>query len=215
MLRTVLFDFDGTLGDTLNLCVEAFQRTLEPITGRSYSAEEVLATFGPSEEGTIALFLPPEKREEGIRGYFHWYQKLHEKCPAPFPGIPELLAELEKAGIFLGLVTGKGPVTCDISLRKYGLADSFDAIEAGSPEGPCKPEAIRRILQRFDLRAEETLYVGDMPSDIRAAREVGIETLAVVWASTAQEDLVRRENPRAVFKSVESLRDYFRETLSR
>ena len=213
MLKAVFFDFDGTLGDTLKLCVDAFRQALEPLTGRRYTDEQIVSTFGPSEEGTITRFLPPEQYQEGLDRYFHWYEKLHEESPKPFPGLDELLHGLKKAGIFVALVTGKGPVTCALSLKKYGIEDLFDAIEPGSPEGPCKPDAMRRIFERFALRPDETLYVGDMPSDVAAAREVGVETLAVAWASTADQEALRRENPLALFTRVDDLRDFLEQQI--
>ena len=58
MLKAVLFDLDGTIGNTLPLCITAFRESIEPLAGRSLTDEEIVRTFGPSEEGTIAVLLP-------------------------------------------------------------------------------------------------------------------------------------------------------------
>lgn len=58
MLKAVLFDFDGTVGNTLPLCIAAFQKAITPLAGRSFSEREIVATFGPSEEGTIRALIP-------------------------------------------------------------------------------------------------------------------------------------------------------------
>ena len=52
-IKALIFDLDGTIGDTLPLCIKAFRRSIEPLIGRSVSDAEIIATFGPSEEGTI------------------------------------------------------------------------------------------------------------------------------------------------------------------
>ena len=54
MLKAVLFDMDGTLGDTLPLCVEAYRQCTAEITGRMPAAEEVVSYFGLSDRGVLA-----------------------------------------------------------------------------------------------------------------------------------------------------------------
>src|SRR3989442_10148617 len=61
-----------------------------------------------------------------------------------------------------------------MSLRHFGLDDAFDAVEPGSPEGVVKTPAIRRLLERWRLRPEDAVYVGDGASDMRAAHEAGV-----------------------------------------
>ena len=65
-IRGVLFDLDGTLGNTLPVCIGAFRRAVEPFAGREVSDAEIVATFGPSEEGTVHV-LAPEPRRRGSR----------------------------------------------------------------------------------------------------------------------------------------------------
>ena len=70
MLKAVLFDFDGTVGNTLPLCIAAFQKAITPLAGRSFSEREIVATFGPSEEGTIRALIP-QFYEQGVEGYLN------------------------------------------------------------------------------------------------------------------------------------------------
>jgi len=53
MIKAMIFDLDGTIGNTLPLCIKAFRETIETFMKRKISDEEIIATFGPSEEGTI------------------------------------------------------------------------------------------------------------------------------------------------------------------
>lgn len=101
MLKAVLFDLGGTIGNTLPLCITAFRESIEPLAGRSLTDEEIVATFGPSEEGTIAVLLP-ERQAEGINHYLLRYEELHCRWPSPFqrdPGdsrIPEGKAHIRR-----------------------------------------------------------------------------------------------------------------------
>ena len=52
-IKCVIFDLDGTVGDTVPLCIKAFKKSIEPLINKNVSDEEIIATFGPSEEGTI------------------------------------------------------------------------------------------------------------------------------------------------------------------
>ena len=67
MFKGIIFDLDGTIANTLPLCIEAFRKSIEPLANRALSDEEIIATFGPSEEGTI-MALAPLHYDAGIKG---------------------------------------------------------------------------------------------------------------------------------------------------
>ncbi|MBQ4142851.1 MAG: HAD family hydrolase [Thermoguttaceae bacterium] len=205
-LKAVIFDFDGTLGDTLALCLEAAHRTAEPLLGRKVTDAEILATFGPSEEGAFRKLVPPELYETALEAYIAKCRELLAEYPSLFPGIREILDDLKRSGMILGLVTGRGKRTCDDALKFYGIFDLFDQIEPGIESGPSKPQGLTRILEHFGLSPEEAVYVGDAPSDVTACREVGIPILGAAWASTAETDDISVWNPNAVLHSVAELR---------
>lgn len=209
MLKTVIFDLDGTIGDTLPLCVMAFKKAIEPLGGVELTPREIISHFGPSEEGVIRELFP-ERYEEATELFINSYRELHEMAPAPFEGIVELLDYLKENGIKNTIVTGKGMRTLKITLEKYGIASCFEILEAGSPEGPCKASKIRGILAQLSLTPEEALYVGDAPTDITESREVGVPVASAAWASTAEPDVLEQMNPGMVFQSVASLADYLR-----
>ena len=213
-LKAVLFDLDGTLADTLPLCIEAFRRAVEPATGRSLTDAEIIATFGPSEEGTIRT-LAPDRYEESLTAYLDHYERLHENYPAPFDGMVTLLQHLRCRGVRLGLVTGKGPQSTRISLRRFGLEATFEVVETGSPQGPRKAEALQHILSDWKLDARETVYIGDAPSDITAARSVGIPVIAAGWAATTDVSALRELQPDGVAMSVDKLFTFLEPRLAR
>ena len=204
MLKTVIFDLDGTIGDTLPLCVLAFKKAIEPLGGVELTPREIISHFGPSEEGVIRELFP-ERYEEATELFIQSYRDLHDMAPAPFEGIVPLLEQLKERGIRNTVVTGKGMRTLRITLERYGIAALFDRLEAGSPEGPCKAAKIRKILAELEVRPEEALYVGDAPTDITESHEAGVEVCSAAWASTAEPELLERMNPGRVFRTVPEL----------
>ncbi|MBC2595504.1 HAD hydrolase-like protein [Ruficoccus amylovorans] len=200
-MKNFLFDFDGTLADTLPLCISAFREAIEPLAGRKLSDADIIETFGPSEEGTIAALIP-DHQEQGLRGYLNSYETLHHKWPAPFPGMVEILRFLREKGAFVGMVTGKGAKSAALSLERFGISDLFQAIETGSPRGPVKDEKIAHLLKTFNLDRAETLYIGDVVSDITASHACGIKATAAAWAATADLEALRAAQPDFLFTSI-------------
>ncbi|MFT3827574.1 MAG: HAD family hydrolase [Chitinophagaceae bacterium] len=201
-IKAIIFDLDGTIADTLPLCIAAFRKSIEPLAARTITDEEIIATFGPSEEGTI-LALAPDHYEEGVAAYLQHYKELHGMCPVPFAGITELLDQLLQKGVKVAMVTGKGQHSTVISLEQFGLTNHFELLETGSPAGPRKAEGIANILQQWpDIAPEETWYVGDAPSDIIASRKAGIPVVAAAWAATAEPEKLISLQPGEIFYSI-------------
>jgi HAD superfamily hydrolase (TIGR01549 family) len=212
-IRAVIFDLDGTLANTLPLCIEAFRQSIQPLINRSISDKEIIATFGPSEEGTI-MALAPDHYDKGVAGYLHHYETLHSMCAEPFEGIRELLDTLKNKGVYIAMVTGKGKYSTDISLTYFGLTHYFEIIETGSPSGPRKAEGLQFILNTLsDVKKEEIIYVGDAPSDIIASRKAGIPVVAAAWADTAEPEKLVALKPDEIFYTIQEFANWLYEKI--
>ena len=204
---------DGTIVDSLPLCVEAFRLAVEPILQRSISGEEILAAFGPSDEGTIRVFVP-NAVEVCMEQFLHHYRRLHPvMCPKPFDGMIDLLDWLKSQHIPIGLVTGKGPKSLAITLEEHGLEHYFDAIETGSPIRANKPECLRNMLHTFDHSPNETVYIGDMASDITACREVSVPIYVAAWAETTDLPKLQSLQPDRIVRTIAELKSLLEENL--
>lgn len=212
-MKAILFDFDGTLCNTLPLCIAAFRKAVEPLAGKHLSDADIIATFGPSEEGTVQS-LAPEHYDQALEDYLKYYRELHPvMCPAPFDGVNELIAWLKSRGVRLALVTGKGRRSCDISLELLGMTHDFEMIETGWRYGPRKAACIRTVLESFALPPGEALYVGDSVSDIAESRAVGIPVAAAAWAETADIPGLTAARPDQLFTSIPAFRKWLEDTL--
>lgn len=212
-IRGVIFDLDGTLGDTLPVCFQAFRNTFEQYLGQRFADSEIRAMFGPSEEGVLRKHLP-DAWAQALETYLREYEQAHAGCTAPFTGIESVLQVLQARGKRLAIVTGKGRRSAEISTRMLGLDGYFDGMETGSPEGPRKPEAIRAVLARWKLAPAHVACVGDAPSDILAAKQEGLLALAAAWAGTAEVERLRACEPFTMFHTVESFAAWVQEHIA-
>jgi pyrophosphatase PpaX len=209
-LSGFIFDLDGTLGDTLPVCFQAFRRTFEIHLGITYTDPDIRAMFGPSEEGVFQRLLP-ECWQECLATFLEAYEHAHQELATDFPEMGRVLEALQGLGLRLAIVTGKGPSSAAISLRYRGLASYFEVMEAGSPAGGVKAEAIGRVLKRWGLSSEQVVYVGDTISDMRAARQAGVHAIGAAWGGrSASAAELKEHNPLAVFEAVPDFLDWIR-----
>lgn len=206
-LKGIIFDLDGTLGNTLPVCFAAFRQAFQTFVNRRYTDEEIAGLFGPSEEGVIQRVVESQW-QACLEAYLDEYEKVHVICDKPFLGIEQALTLCQQKNISLAIVTGKGKHSAAISLRYLGLANYFDFVETGSADGGIKPLAIQSVLTKWSILPQHVAYVGDSVHDIRDAKEVGVIPLGAAWADTASFELLNEMTPVATFRTVESFIDW-------
>lgn len=200
----MIFDFDGTIADTLGICISAFQDTIVAHGGPELSADEVKAFFGPTESGVLRNVLGNGWRD-ALTTYLVRYAELQTRRPLPFPGLFSLLRELQRLGVRRGIVTGKGMGSTMISVRIMGLDGQFDDIGAGSIDGVVKAEVIGEICTKWQVEPERTAYVGDAPGDIDEARRAGVVPIAAAWAPDTDAAALAARDPAALFTTIDEL----------
>lgn len=191
MLKAVIFDMDGTLGDTLPLCVEAYRSAVCELTGRTPDKEEVISWFGLSDRGVLAALLGMKYDDPAlpVDRFVAAYERLHgELAPAPFPGAVEMLQAVKAAGLRVGLISGKEHYTAMPTIKYYGMEGIFEWFGLGMPTHNCKAERLQQLMKLWNLEPQEIIYVGDAPSDIELCHSVGVRIINAAWASTAAED---------------------------
>ena len=118
MIKLVAFDLDGTIGNTLPMCIQAFKKATQPYIGHELSDEEMVHTFGLNEKGMIGCVVDEPYRQQALNDFYVIYKELHqEMCPTPFEGIRELIALLKQKGYHRGL-SPEGINICDITFAK-------------------------------------------------------------------------------------------------
>jgi len=211
-LEAMLFDLDGTLAETLPVCLTALRRVFRKYFGRDWSDQELLSCFGPTEEGVIKNLVPDQARE-CLETYYNEYRIAHAICREPFPGIRSALDLLERNGIRLGIVTAKGRTTAEISLQYLHLDSYFEKIECGFEDKSNKPASIQKILNDWKIPPQHIAYLGDRVSDIKSSLETGIIPLAAAWSKTAEYDRLATACPQEIFLSVQEFIGWIRKII--
>jgi HAD superfamily hydrolase (TIGR01549 family) len=209
-LDGIMFDLDGTLGETLPVCLAALGNTFKTFFGRDWSDEELLSYFGPTEEGVVKKLLP-SKADECLKAYYSEYLRMHKLCTEPFPFIESVLCLLQEKNIKMAIVTAKGPETARISLEYLKLNKFFDPVVPGYEDANKKTLSIKKVLEKWDISPEKVAYVGDRPSDMTAAHETGLISLGAAWAETGKYHLLQKTRPYRIFKTAEDLNHWIRD----
>jgi pyrophosphatase PpaX len=206
-IKGVIFDLDGTLADTIPVCVVAFRSAFERYSGRRWDEKEIKALFGPTEEGSCRCAVPDDW-QRCLETYLDVYEKAHAGLTEPFPGMKDALGLLQERGVSTAVVTGKGPVSAFISLKRLGLEQYFGVVETGSPDGPVKPERLRKVLARWGMEPHEAAYLGDGAYDMEAAAQVGMIALGAGWGEGSSVHDVHPKILEAVFDDVGEFTDW-------
>ena len=208
MIKLIAFDLDGTIGDTIPLCMRAFRKAVASYTDHELSDNEIVQTFGLNEEGMIKQVVSDDHWKRALEDFYLIYEEMHMICPHPFEGILGLINDLRARDKIVVLITGKGAGSCAITLKQFGMQNSFDRIETGSSEKNRKSESMLALRQYYRIKPNEMIYVGDTVSDIEACNATGIRCLSAAWATSTMRGQLDKCNFGYVFDSVLLLREY-------
>ena len=197
--RAIIFDLDGTLADTFPLIVSAWNAAVGPHTGKSYSDADVIARFGIPDPQMIRRELRGAGGaacEQAIEIYHQHYQQRHGEVVKPFAGVTEMLEELRRRNVPMGLMTGKGRRSARITFECLGWSHIFDSVVTGDDVMEQKPHPSGPLAVARALKAppQECAFVGDSPADIGAGKAAGMVTVVAGW-HPVYLDAIRRMEP--------------------
>lgn len=188
-MNTFIFDFDGTIADTLPAIFYAFQKIFKDFENREVSLEDIKLMFGPTEEGIIkANFSDQKNIETAIHKFYQIYRNHHTEFVQYSMEIEGLLKGLKDKNYKLAIVTGKGRKCFEISMEALGLDSYFDMVITGDDVENAKPhpEGILKILEDLNVKKSEAMFIGDSNADIEAGKRAGVLTIGVQWLSESQ-----------------------------
>lgn len=203
--RTIIFDFDGTLADTLEE-----SRCIYNVLAPDYKLRQVTVEELPALRHFSLLELLdhldiPKRRVPSLlsRGTALMRGNI-AKLPL-IPGIGEILPEMRARAQAFGILTSNATANVDLFLRAHGLREHFDFISSTS-KLTGKSKHLKAIQKTFSVRGEEMLYVGDEIRDIKASKKAGVAVAAVTWGFNSTESL-EAESPTHVVTSPAELLD--------
>lgn len=182
--EAVLFDFDGTLADTTEMILACYRHTMSTHLGECPPDERWLAGFGTPLETQLGLFARTAEEQGAMLETYRTHQRsLMERMLTPFPGAVEAVAELDRRGVRLAIVTSRMRRATLRGLELCGLMRHFEVVVTPEDVANPKPdpEPVRVALERLGVRPERSWFVGDSPHDVVAGQAAGVRTAAALW----------------------------------
>lgn len=178
VVRTVLFDWDGTLLDSFPSGYRASIAVLQHF-GIEIDRERFLETYSPNWYESYRMLGVPE--EEWDNADQLWRKTYHQQTSELFPFVAAMLERLRAAGFSLGIVTSGNRDRVGRELDRFGLRETFAAVVCfeDTHEKKPHPAPLVRGIERIRATPETTVYVGDRPEDIFMGRQVGTFTVGV------------------------------------
>lgn len=199
MIRTLLFDLDGTLIDTWRLYMEAYRCTFEQWYGRRFEQAETLALLALRPRSETWLLEKVLGADSGGRApadaftlFLDYYRRLHAThFDGVYDGVPATLRTLQQQGYRLGIVTGKSRPAWTIT-EAHAQLGPFDVVitETDVAQPKPDPQGIQAALAALDTSATAaatSVYIGDSLLDVEAAVAAGLPCWAALWAKSTDE----------------------------
>lgn len=183
-IQTVLFDFDGTVFDTVEGITRSIQYALRK-HGREEPLDRLRCFAGPPlVDKFMEVFGVDEAEAEAlVTDFRERYVPIGVYESRPFPGIRALLDKLRAAGLTLGIATSKPQNMAELLLERSGLKECFDVVVGSSPSlnNEKKADIVRKAMAQSGGRPENTVLVGDTKYDALGAAQCGIPCVGVAW----------------------------------
>ena len=194
-IKLIIFDFDGTLGDTRRNIVTTMQMVIKELQLPERTEAECAATIGLPLAGCFRTLFP-DIQDELIPRCAETYRRIFDENlqkikPEAFPGVVKTLKTLKEQGIALTIASSRSRNSLTELTRDMGIADYISYLIGADDvkEAKPKPEPVLKTLTAMHNTASETLVVGDMAVDILMGSNAGAMTCGVTWGNGSREEL--------------------------
>ncbi|MBQ6465355.1 MAG: HAD hydrolase-like protein [Oscillospiraceae bacterium] len=208
MYQTILFDFDGTVFDTVEGIAKSVRYALRR-QGRDAELSELRRFAGPPLQFSFMEYTGLSEAEalRAIADFRERYLPVGVYESRPFPGIAELLDVLRAAGKTVGVATSKPQPLAELLLERSGLREKFDVVRGSDPSvvDNEKWQVLSWAMADCGADPASTVLVGDTRFDVDGARRCGIPCLGVRWGYAAAGEL-ERAGAAAIAEDLEELK---------
>jgi phosphoglycolate phosphatase len=216
MIRTILFDLDGTLADTAPDLAYALNTLLQEQGKAPLPYETIRPVASHGAAGLIELgfgiardtprFAPLRERFISI------YQAHLTRETRLFPGMRELLDQLVARGLNWGIVTNKPAFLTDPLVEQLGLDEDAACVVSGDTTANRKPhpQPMLHACQLAGSKPEECLYVGDAARDIEAGNAAGMQTLVALFGYIGAQDHPETWGANGLIRAPEEILDWIK-----
>ena len=200
----VVFDLDGTVADTIDLIIASYAHAVNSVVGVPLDPLRARRWIGRTLNDVMAEEWPGRDTEV-LAEYLAFNVVKAPEYIKPFPGMNELLDELERNGIRTAVATSKRAASAAQTLELIGATLSVAITMEDTLQHKPDPEPLLLAVSRLGGDASRAAYVGDAVVDVVAAKAAGMASIAVTWGAGDRSDLVASE-PTAVVDTLAQLR---------
>lgn len=195
--KSVIFDLDGTLMDTLEDLHLSANYALRHFSLPERNIDEVCSFVGNGVRKLMERAVPsnfPLERMDEVMSVFRTHYAAHcRDHSAPYQGIPQMLSSLSKECVRMAIVSNKPDkeVKClnDEFFASFISVALGENEQAGIPKKP-SPEMLLEAMRQLESTPSETLYVGDSDVDIQTAHNAGVDCASVTWGFRSEHFLL-------------------------
>lgn len=194
MVKLIIFDFDGTLGDTQSLIVSTMKATLKAVGLPIVSAEECASTIGLPLKECFTHLMPMDDTTASLceKTYREIFSEKNKQMKiSPFPHVIETLKTLHEKGMALTIASSRGHESLDDFVRDMKLESYISLVLGAEDVKKAKPDAepVTKTLRKLHFSPDDTLVVGDMTYDILMGKHAGTKTCGVTYGNGKESEL--------------------------
>ncbi|MBE0442588.1 phosphoglycolate phosphatase [Psychrobacter sp. FME13] len=218
--QLLIFDFDGTLIDSVPDLADATNAMLTTLGKDTYPIETIRNWIGNGSRllveralvGKVEVLageLTVEKADHAEQVFFEAYKNLSGSKTVAYPDVDSGLKQLKAAGYTLALVTNKPIRFVPKILQSFGWQELFSEVLGGDSLSTKKPDPapLLHVCGKLNVAPEQAVMIGDSRNDILAGQNANMDTLGLSYGYNYGQD-IRELNPTEAFDSFKALQDY-------
>ena len=195
MIKLVIFDLDGTVCNTIDDLADATNYAMRTLGYPTHDVPTYKYFVGNGIPKLIYRALPEghksdEEHAKAMKLMLDYYAVHFADSSAPYNGIMEMLSTLKEKGIHIAICTNKAH-NMAVTIAEKIFGGIFEAV-IGQQEGrPLKPDSFSpmEIINKFGVKPEETVFIGDSGVDMKTAVNTGTESIGVTWGFRTVDEL--------------------------
>lgn len=195
MKKHIIFDFDGTLANSIEVVVKVYNGLAEQYSFNQINPNEYRNMMKLSLREKIKVLNIPMSKVLVIRKFsqeFKRQYKFHLKSLQLFNGMLEVLSTLYEKGYTLSIITSNSESNIMAYMDQQGIS-YFDQVK--SSKGLfAKDKSLKQYMRSNRLSNKDLIYIGDEVRDIQACKKMNVEVIAVTWGMDQRQALLA-ENP--------------------
>ncbi|MFT5164323.1 MAG: phosphoglycolate phosphatase [Alteromonadaceae bacterium] len=209
--KLVIFDWDGTLMDSVGRIVSSMQSAARLSGVGEPNEPQVKNIIGLSLAHAIDTLFPQSHQavQQSIFGHYKDQYVNHDQTPAPlFDGAVQLLSDLKLSGYKLAVATGKGRQGLERVWMTSQTGGFFDSSRcADEAKSKPSPDMLEQLLKEMRLDVNEAVMIGDSEFDMAMAKAINMDRIGVSYGVHSRERLLT-QTPLTVVDQISELRKW-------